>query len=911
MRRHISVLCLLLVTAGHAEVKLIDDFRYPEVAALRDAWAPLPGTPPADFMPHGNKDALRITCPFATVPALAGCSYDREVALDLTGADAISLDFYVDDPAALTSCAIFFHSGDGWYCHPITPVKGWQHLNLPKGTFGVEGQPGGWDRVDIVRISAYRAKPLNTYCGFDNLQARTDDTGIAFIAGTGSGANALMVRTFTELASGYLGKAGVPFIRLTEREVESGALARRKLAIFPLNPDLSPQALERIRDFVDGGGKIIFFFALPEPMAKLLGVTNLQYRQPSPGDQFREVASSGVLPELPTMGQHSWGANLFDPSGPKARIAGQWQNAAGEKQGNALLISDNGAYLGHVLTGADPAGKQAFLLALVGHFVPAVWEEAARLALERAERVGPYTERAELERYLASANLGQALADRVKGSLAQAEVASAQATQLLADGQFSKSIAAARQLHDSLAEAYFVAHKPRTAEFRAAWDPSGTGGSATWDEAMRRLKEANFHAVIPNLWSGGLADYDSKLLPHSATFNQRGDQIAQCVAAGKKYGIQVHAWKINLKLAAAPAEFEARMRAEGRLLVNGKGEMERELCPSNPLNLQLEIDTMLEVVSNYDVDGIHFDYIRYPHDDGCYCSGCRQQFEERLGRRVANWPQDCRGPLKEEWMQFRCDNITRLVRTVSERARKLKPGLKISAAVFWNYPQTKYTVGQDWVLWCKQHYLDFVCPMSYTDNDAWFAAQVSNHVNAAASAIPVYSGIGAWQIPDDQTVGQIEIARGLGADGFVLWVEDLATYAFPKFAEGITSQPAVIPHEGPQVQFTSPADVDGKETLVAGGELAMKIEMLGPGSQRQQVAAVTGKLQLEDVTGQKLTELDDLPALGQSAEVRINVTKWTGIIRVAAVGTMTFADGTKAPFVVRSRPYSLRPSRTN
>ena len=31
---------------------------------------------------------------------------------------------------------------------------------------------------------------------------------------------------------------------------------------------------------------------------------------------------------------------------------------------------------------------------------------------------------------------------------------------------------------------------------------------------------------------------------------------------------------------------------------------------------------MLEVVRNYDVDGVHFDYIRYPNKDGCFCAGC-------------------------------------------------------------------------------------------------------------------------------------------------------------------------------------------------------------------------------------------------------------------------------------------------
>ena len=33
----------------------------------------------------------------------------------------------------------------------------------------------------------------------------------------------------------------------------------------------------------------------------------------------------------------------------------------------------------------------------------------------------------------------------------------------------------------------------------------------------------------------------------------------------------------------------------------------------------------------YDVDGIHFDYIRYPDGDHCFCAGCRERFGRAAG----------------------------------------------------------------------------------------------------------------------------------------------------------------------------------------------------------------------------------------------------------------------------------------
>ncbi|MGD0113303.1 MAG: hypothetical protein ABSD48_15695 [Armatimonadota bacterium] len=100
----------------------------------------------------------------------------------------------------------------------------------------------------------------------------------------------------------------------------------------------------------------------------------------------------------------------------------------------------------------------------------------------------------------------------------------------------------------------------------------------------------------------------------------------------------MHVWKVNWNLSGAPEEFVERMRAEGRMQRTRSGSETGWLCPANPANSQLERDSLLEVVRKYDVDGIHFDYIRYENQDNCCCDGCRQCFEESAGVKVADWP---------------------------------------------------------------------------------------------------------------------------------------------------------------------------------------------------------------------------------------------------------------------------------
>lgn len=82
------------------------------------------------------------------------------------------------------------------------------------------------------------------------------------------------------------------------------------------------------------------------------------------------------------------------------------------------------------------------------------------------------------------------------------------------------------------------------------------------------------------------------------------------------------------------------------------GDSRPWLCPSHPQNQRLEVDSMIEVVKLYHVDGLHFDYIRYPGPHSCFCSGCEKRFQTDTGIKVQNWPEDCHsGVHKAEYTQ--------------------------------------------------------------------------------------------------------------------------------------------------------------------------------------------------------------------------------------------------------------------
>ena len=329
--------------------------------------------------------------------------------------------------------------------------------------------------------------------------------------------------------------------------------------------------------------------------------------------------------------------------------------------------------------------------------------------------------------------------------------------------------------HEALKRAYAASIPAKAGEFRAVWchNPAGVAGM-TWDEAIKRLADSGFNAIIPNMCWGDSAAYESKILPRAPGIER--DQLAECLAAAKKYGVAVHVWRVNWNLFShTDPKVIAGLRAAGRLQIDGAGKPINWLCPANPENQKLELDAMLELARNYDVAGLHFDYIRYLDQGACFCPVCRKQFETQAGTTVANWPADvAAGPLQPAYLEFRRANITRLVAAVSGQARKLRPGIKISAAVFPDWTSARNQIGQDWKLWVEKGYLDFVCPMQYTDKGALFEVETRRSAGWIGGKIPLMPGIGATLgLAPDGTLQQVLASRRQAA-GFVLFNYDRA-----------------------------------------------------------------------------------------------------------------------------------------
>ena len=769
---------------------IIDDFVYTNSAAARLAWVNTggPAVAMATSGAWGTDQVMVTTCDFAT--RASRCTWDRTVALNLAAYAEFALEVYAPNPGLFSSFTLYFRSGAGWYgCSATLKQSGWQTLRFAMGDFIPEGTPAGWSQIDGIRLSPWKGASQNTYLAVRQLRAYTPT--VLLVRDTQS-TNPDIVQQTIDRHVAWLGGYNVSCGVITRAGVEAGLLQESRLAILPYNEAVSETEMTRLESFVAAGGKLIVYYLLPGRLAPLLGV---QVTSWTLGDFAAWKFADPAIPTLPArVFQASWNITVAVPSGSlNSRVTAKWDNSQGQDTGKAAWLgSDHGFFMSHVLLADEADLKSYALLCLIGSIVPEVWPEAAAAAIDQMGRVGPYQTYSEAVagiRQRASLTLRALL---VETELTGAETNRASALAAQAATNYSQAIFSAQAARAQLKQAYGLSLKPVFPEFRAFWEHHATGPyPGNWAAGVASLATNQFTAVFPNMLWGGLAHYNSAYLPHSAEFNQYGDQIAACVSAAHTRGVQVHVWKVNWNLSGAPQSFINDLRATNRTQVSSTGAPIDWLCPSHPDNFALETNSMLEVVRNYDVDGIHFDYIRYPSSDYCFCTGCSARFQSQTGRTVTNWPADvlAAGTLRNAFLDWRRAQITRLVQAVYTGTKALKPAVQVSAAVFPNAVTAYDGEGQDWRLWITNGIVDFLCPMDYTTELPSFTNLVVQQLAYAGGRVPIYPGIGAFVLETDATLTQLQATRDLNTHGFIVFElsPGSATTLLPAIGAGATA----------------------------------------------------------------------------------------------------------------------------
>ncbi|MFP4028069.1 MAG: glycoside hydrolase family 10 protein [Candidatus Brocadiia bacterium] len=762
--------------------------------SARRQWQPGVG-PAVVSVPRirNGHDAVGFSCPFDRIKERY--YWDASVDLDLSSCGSISFWIRLKNPSAFSRCTLYLKSGEGWYGGWFH-VKGekWQRVELHRGDFQPEDSPLGWHQIDRLRFSFWKGRPIATAVGVSEMVAHRAD--IAVIRGTRTlkktPLEARSVRRYCGVAYQWLRERGIHAARLDDVDVEHGALKNYKVAIYPYNPDITADEVGQIKEFLQRDGKIVLIYVLPKTLAPAIGLEWKKWQKATYPGQFAAIRfKDNVLPLGPeTLRQDSW--NITVPTLAGAKIIGHWEDASGINFGiPAATRHRNGVFLGHVLTLVDEEKKSKFLLSLIASLSPQIKKRLTRQIIAASGPLpgdGSWVQEA-LQTLQISRQNGTV--ERTIPILKNARDYRKQTLAAHRKSDFSGVLEYSEKARKHLLEAYSAAFKSIKKEFRGLWvhKPQGLTG-LSWDEAIKKLRSSGFNAVFPNLLWADIAYFPSDVLPEAS--DAAGENLLQeCLTACHKHGVELHVWKVNWKLQGKNSNFTKKLKKQGRLQVSPSGETRQWLCPTDPRNFKLERDSMLEVVRDYPVDGLHFDYIRYPDKNACYCERCRHKFETYVGQKMGKWPQEVRsGALQEEWADWRCQQITELVKSVSRSAREIRPDIQLSAAVYPQYPDCREAVGQDWMSWLESGYLDFVCPMNYVSNRSHFEELLKQQLKSCPPEATLYPGIGASSrtLSPADVLGQIKVLRENDCPGFMIFQYDrsVADKILPRLSLGAT-----------------------------------------------------------------------------------------------------------------------------
>lgn len=291
-------------------------------------------------------------------------------------------------------------------------------------------------------------------------------------------------------------------------------------------------------------------------------------------------------------------------------------------------------------------------------------------------------------------------------------------------------------------------------------------------DMLDRLQEANFNMVFIQTRLRGDVIYPSSIEPLSRVFTGKYgvkpdyDPLAFVVEECHKRGMECHAWFVTFPLGTDKSVKEQGRRSvvkkKPALCKRHNGEW--YLDPGVPGTTDYILSLVKEIVTGYDIDGIHFDYIRYPEE--------AKRFPDRS---LYN-----RSGKKSSFADWRRDNINRMVYRIYDWVKQAKPWVQVSSSPLGKYnriekvPNAGWTayesVYQDPKMWMQLGKQDMIVPMMYYLHKNFFPF-VDNWVDNSNGRL-VVPGLGAYRMDKSEAdwavtdiTDQIDYSRYFGGAG--------------------------------------------------------------------------------------------------------------------------------------------------
>lgn len=288
------------------------------------------------------------------------------------------------------------------------------------------------------------------------------------------------------------------------------------------------------------------------------------------------------------------------------------------------------------------------------------------------------------------------------------------------------------------------------AQFRAYWVDSfnpGLYSEAELDRLVADARAANMNAIVAQVTRRADCFCNRSIMPRTEAEVDPPpfDPLQALIEKAHAAGLEVHAW-LNTTImwasdvpprdprhifhahgpSAAGRDNWVTLRHDGA----NRGANLYFFDLGHPDAADYVAGMFLSIVRNYDVDGINFDYVRYPDYNPAlnvpawgYNPVAVARFQALAGR------SDVPEPTDPQWMDWRREQVTNLVRRVYLESARIRPRIRVSADTItygsapgsdaaWMETRPYREVLQDWRGWMQEGILDLNVPMNYRREQA-------------------------------------------------------------------------------------------------------------------------------------------------------------------------------------------------
>lgn len=330
---------------------------------------------------------------------------------------------------------------------------------------------------------------------------------------------------------------------------------------------------------------------------------------------------------------------------------------------------------------------------------------------------------------------------------------------------------------------FIICYAQPKEEVRAVWIatvfnldwPRTTGMNNQMNE-MRNLldvlTDANFNTIMLQVRARGDLLYPSAIEPWSKALtgtlggNPGYDPLQFVIDEAHKRGIEVHAWWNVYKVYGTGTPPSTNpphvVLAKPELCKTYAGEW--WIDPGMPETKNYLLNLAMEMIRKYDIDAIHFDFIRYPNSN----------FDDEQTYQLYG-----QGINKNDW---RRNNITQFVYALYDSVQAVKPMLKVGSAPIGIYKKLSDCltgflgfdqVFQDSRRWLLARKHDYHSPQIYWDINTcprydslaidWIQNRNGRHIYPAVAVYRMSSADGNW--PVSEILAQVDSTRKFGGQG--------------------------------------------------------------------------------------------------------------------------------------------------